>query len=119
MKKILIIEDDIDTLDWLGFFVEDLGFKVLPSLSKPSIESIIEQQPALILLDYWLHDGYGSDICLELKANINTKNIPVILMSVAFQLPQIARESLADGYILKPFNLADLENLVRENLDKN
>ena len=116
MKKILIIEDDADTLDWLEFFVEDIGFQVLPSLSKPSIKSIIEQHPDLILLDYWLNDGYGSDICLELKANPGTKDIPVILMSVAFQLPQIARDCHADGYILKPFNLSDLENLVREKL---
>lgn len=117
MKKILIIEDDVDTLDWLGLFVEDIGYEVLPSVSRPPISSIIEQHPALILLDYWLNDGYGSDICLELKANPETKNIPVILMSVAFQLPQIASECLADGYIIKPFNLRDLENLIRKHLN--
>lgn len=116
MKKILIIEDDVDTLDWLGFFVEDIGFEVLPSVSRPPIESIIQQQPSLILLDYWLDDGYGSDICIELKANPQTKNIPVILMSVAFQTPQIAKACLADGYIVKPFDLKDLEELVRQHL---
>lgn len=118
MKKILIVEDDVNTLDWIGFLVEDIGYEVLKSLSRPSLSSIIEQQPALVLVDYWLSDSYGSDICLELKSNPATKNIPVVLMSVAFQLPQIASECHADGYILKPFNLRDLENMVKDILEK-
>src|ERR1700745_4410835 len=81
--KILVIENDIDILDLLKFFLDDIGFEMLPAQNRIPIEKIISDNPNLILLDYFLNDGYGKDICLEIKDNSSTKHIPVILMSAS------------------------------------
>jgi two-component system phosphate regulon response regulator PhoB len=113
LTKILVIENDLDTLDILGFFLTDSGFEVLASQKTIPIEKIISDSPDIILLDYFLDDGYGKDMCLELKANALTGHIPVILISAHNKIKQIAIESCADAYLAKPFDLFELENLVR------
>jgi|ERR1700712_3406311 two-component system phosphate regulon response regulator PhoB len=113
MKKVLVIENDSGTLDVIGLLLADSGFQVLPSENRVPIERIIEQSPRLIIIDYFLNDGYGNEICLELKANPLTKHIPVVLISTAPNIKQIAIDSFADGYIAKPFDIIDLENIVK------
>jgi CheY-like chemotaxis protein len=114
LKKVLVIENDLDTLDLIGFLLEDSGYKVLPSEKRVPIERVIEQDPQLIIIDYFLNDGYGNEICLALKANPLTKHIPVVLISTSPKIKQIAIDSFADGYIEKPFDINDLERIVRE-----
>jgi DNA-binding response OmpR family regulator len=114
VKKILIIENDLDTLDMIGFLFEDSGYEVMESQFKIPIKKIIHDDPDLIILDYWLEDGYGNDVCLELKAHPFSKHIPIILISAYPELKQTAHDCLADGYISKPFDIADLENLVKK-----
>jgi two-component system phosphate regulon response regulator PhoB len=114
LKKVLVIENDAGTLDLIGFLLEDSGFEVLPSEIKVPIERIIEQDPQLIIIDYYLDDGYGNEICLEIKGNPLTRRIPVILISTSPNIKQIAIDSYANGYIAKPFDIIDLEKKVRE-----
>lgn len=114
MKKVLVIENDVDTLDVIGLLLEDTGFEVLPSENRVPIERILQQQPQLVLIDYFLNDGYGNEICLEIKANPLTRHIPVVLISTSNNIEQIAIDSLADAYISKPFDINDLEKIVRE-----
>lgn len=112
MKKILVIENDIDILDLVGFVLEDKGVEVIESQARMPIEKIVERQPNLVLLDYYLDDGYGKEICLEIKNNPLTKHIPVILFSAMTGLEEAAKESCADAFIAKPFDIDDLSKLV-------
>lgn len=114
LKKILIIENDLDTLDMIGYLFGDGGYEVVESQVSLPIEKIIEANPDLIILDYWLNDGYGNDICLDLKTTPGTKDIPIILISASLNLKQIAENCFADECLEKPFNIGDLESLVRE-----
>lgn len=109
-----MIENDVDILDLLEFFLDDLGFVVMAAQHRIPIEKIIADAPQTILLDYFLDDGYGKDICLEIKANPSTQHIPVIIMSASNDIEKYAFESRADAFISKPFDLSDLKNLVRE-----
>jgi DNA-binding response OmpR family regulator len=114
VKKILVIENDLDTLDMIGFLFEDSGYEVMESQFKIPIEKILHDDPDLIILDYWLDDGYGSDVCLELKAHPFAKHTPIILISADPEIKQMADDCRADGYISKPFDIADLETLVKK-----
>ena len=67
----------------------------------------------VILLDNKLTDGFGYELCLELKKNPTTRKFPVILVSAVNQLANIAEESGADGYLNKPFDLVELTSIVR------
>jgi len=83
MKKVLIIENDLDTLEILGCIFEGINFIPLESQFRVPIDNIIKENPDLIVLDYYLDDCCGSEICAELKSNLLTKNISVIILSTA------------------------------------
>lgn len=112
MKKILVIENDLAILEIVGFVFIEKGFDVLESQNRIPIERIIEQKPNLVLLDYFLNDSYGKEICLEIKNNPLTQHIPVILYSAISGLEQVAKDSGADAFIAKPFEVDELTKLV-------
>lgn len=117
MKKIIIIDNDRDTLDILSFLFEDLEFEVFQYTNRIPIGEIIEKNPDIILLDYYLDDCYGSEICTELKENPMTMHVPIVLLSTSLDLHKIAMDSGADAYLAKPFDIQNIENLVGELLD--
>ncbi len=79
-----------------------------------------EIQPQLILLDVFLTGIDGLDICRQLKANPNTKDIPIIIFSA---YPRVAQKVIyeygADDFIAKPFEMEDLVNKVHSVLSQN
>lgn len=112
-KQIVIIEDDRDILDLIQYILADEGYDVIGYDGVKSIEEIIVQQPALILLDNRLANGYGNTFCALLKSNSATKHIPVILVSASGNLNQIAESCHANAYLCKPFDLQDLIKMVK------
>jgi DNA-binding response OmpR family regulator len=114
VKKLLIIENDIDTLDIVTIILEDSGFSVVKSEFKIPVREIIKIDPDAIVIDYLLSAGYGSDLCLELKENPSTKQIPVILFSASHNLEKITRDCHADAFIAKPFDLDDFVQVISE-----
>ncbi|BAU53210.1 response regulator [Mucilaginibacter gotjawali] len=112
MKKVLIIEDDADTAQCINYLINDLGFKYERSDSILSTIDIIKSNPDIIILDYYLPNGHGSQLCLELKSNLLTKEIPVILMSTHPNLGDISKDCGADAYLEKPFDLNTLIQMV-------
>lgn len=69
------------------------------------------------MVDHWLRDTYGGDLCAEIKSNPQTSDIPVVLISALQGLDIIATNSRADGYLRKPFDIEDLQHLVRKHLN--
>ncbi|WP_374950007.1 response regulator transcription factor [Mucilaginibacter sp.] len=113
-KKILIIEDDPDILDMMTYIVQGEGFHVITSMGTVSVAYVQEINPALILLDIRLADGFGRDLCLKLKNDPATRHFPVVLVSAVNQLAQVAEDSNADAYLNKPFDVDELVLLVRK-----
>jgi DNA-binding response OmpR family regulator len=111
-KRVLIIEDDKDTSEMLGYLTEMLNFSYSASLSVLPASVIQILDPDLILLDNWVNGRSGSQLCLELKQNPLTSHIPVVLISAASNLELIAKDSRADHFIVKPFDIAELETAI-------
>ena len=118
-KRIIVIEDNHDILDMLAYILRDEGYVVIPSLNSQPLKDIENYNPDLILLDDWLPDGYGHQLCSALKANALTSKIPVILISSVRNLPQIAESCNANGYIAKPFDIDYLISVVKAQLTEN
>ena len=118
MKRILVIDDDPDTLEIMEFVFKITGYKVIISSRKLSVKEVIKKNPSLILLDYFLGEDPVGDFCLELKANPQTKQIPVIIMSAHDDVEPLAMDCYADAYIAKPFDIDILEKLVREKVNR-
>src|SRR5512136_47599 len=114
-KKILVIDDEKDTVEMITVLLKLEGFQVLPALSGEEAMRIleVESQKApesetpvdLILLDILLGDVDGRDICLKIKEDERLKFIPIIILTVRSSLrDKINTLNLgADDYLTKPF----------------
>lgn len=115
-KTVLVIDDDVDILDIVCFIVEANGFNVVRGESSEIIAQIDSINPHLILLDNWLGSVSGIEICQQLKQKESQKLIPVIMMSAVTDLEEIARQCNADGFLAKPFDISELESLLKKIL---
>ncbi|MHB1179716.1 MAG: response regulator [Daejeonella sp.] len=111
-KTVLIIEDDLEIIYLIRYILDEMGFKLIESSSKTYHEDIGVHHPDVILLDYWLGDTLGSSICMDLKVNPQTSNIPVILTSAVNGIGVIAENCHADDSLAKPFDITDLESKI-------
>jgi DNA-binding response OmpR family regulator len=112
-KKIIIIEDDPDILDIMTFILSEEGYEVLPATNCKPLEEAHVYQPMLILLDNRLSDGLGSNYCRQFKSNPLTRHFPVVLVSANSGLAEMTIESNADAFLQKPFDIAELIELVK------
>lgn len=116
-NKILVVEDDIDIQDNLKIFLEMENFEVVSvSNGKQAIEFLIKQgRPRLILLDLMMPVMNGYEMLAEMKkTNLFQDNkIPIILLSAATDIEQIAREQIAK-FIRKPVALDKLLLSIKE-----
>lgn len=115
-KKVIVIEDNHDILDMIAYILEDEGYEVISSLDAEPLKEVEIHNPDLILLDDWLADGYGHQLCGQLKENPVTAHIPVLLVSSVQNLKDLAKSSKADGFIRKPFDIDYLIDMVKQHL---
>jgi len=119
-KKILVIEDDKDIRDTIVYVLEEEGYEVVSSEDSKILRSLGQIAPDIILLDNWLtewkSDANGEQISRQLKLYPDTSHIPVIIVSAVSNIKEIAEAGLADGYLRKPFDLAELIAIVKKHL---
>jgi DNA-binding response OmpR family regulator len=105
---VLIVEDNLDLAEAAKRFLEIKRFRVLISDGGNLQEILKTEKPDIIILDIFLGRLDGREICRELKQNEGTKSIPVIMLSAHDRLSKAYDDDCADGYIMKPFALAEL-----------
>ncbi|MDD5687027.1 MAG: response regulator [Elusimicrobia bacterium] len=121
MYKILVVDDDIITLQLLEFLLTKHGYSVtLCDRGSDGIKKALEIKPNVILLDVMMPEMNGIEVCKNLKANPETKNIPILFLSALGQDMEVMRGLMAgsDGYILKPFEPADLLKQIQRLAEK-
>jgi len=116
-KKILVIEDDEDTLLILQGIMETMGYNVsLASHGLKGIEMANQLLPDLILLDIMLPTMSGWEVCRRLKRDPKTRKIPIIFLTALDQTEdRVLGISLsAHSYITKPFHREELKKAIDE-----
>lgn len=109
MKKILVVNNDIDTMSLLKTWLEKKKYKVQYTGETEIVPEIIEKfNPELLLVDI-----LQKDVVMNLKKIEKTKDVPVLLMTGYAQREKIA-EIPANDFIEKPFNLQILENKIKK-----
>lgn len=106
MLKILVAEDEKDILELITFTLQYGGYDVIPtSNGADALEMTRKLHPNLALLDVRMPRMSGYDVCKHLKADQQTKKIPVVFLSAKGQEAEIKTgyEFGATDYILKPF----------------
>ena len=111
MHKILVVEDERDIADLIGFNLQRNGYEVLKAHDGISgTEMALKERPALIILDLMLpgRDGYG--VFRELRRDPRTVNTPVIMLTARAQTEDRIQglEVGADDYLTKPFSPKEL-----------
>jgi len=109
---ILLIEDDLATIRLLTSYFESKGYTCKGVVSgTKGLEELNNNPPKLVLLDIILPDYSGYNICKQIKANKNLRNLAVYLLTAipGSEVEKNLEESQADGYILKPFDFSDFE----------
>ncbi|HTD98454.1 MAG TPA: hypothetical protein VK668_04185 [Mucilaginibacter sp.] len=112
MKRLIIIESDTDARQMAVFTFENNGYEVIQSAKEIPVEEIIDLKPHIMVIGYLVNGTPGNDICLKLKANERSVNIPVILYSAIQDMDTVSKNTCADGVIAKPLELDDFVYLV-------
>ena len=105
--KILVVDDEIYIVHILDFSLGMEGYEVLTALDgEQALEKARAEHPDLLVLDIMMPKLDGYETCKMLKADANTKDIPVILLSAKGRNvdQKIGFEVGADDYITKPFS---------------
>ncbi|MDN3582502.1 response regulator [Mucilaginibacter flavus] len=116
MKKTLIVEDDADTLDIMELILRENGYAVIKVNRSISLNEIAAINPELIILDFLLSFGLGTELCSDIKSDERIKHIPIILYSASNDIEQLAIDHGADAYLPKPFDIDNLIQLVSEKV---
>lgn len=119
MKKILWIEDNLETVEPLGFALEEEGCKVLyASNGLTGIEMVSSMKPDLILLDIKLPDIDGLEICRMMKSKQEYKSIPIIMLTGLGDTTSAVQglSAGADDFVSKPPNVKEFLARVKSHL---
>lgn len=103
-KHILIIDDDLNTLKTLRYYLQDTYKVTVVNSGKVAVDFLLKYMPDLILLDYMMPMFNGAAVLKIIKSREATKDIPVYFLT-----GQTDRETVIEclslkpaGYIIKP-----------------
>lgn len=118
MKKILIIEDDINIAELEKDYLEVVGYEVvIANDGKAGLKSALEKDYDLILLDLMLPEINGYDICKKIR---EVKDAPILMVTAKIaNIDKIRGLGIgADDYIVKPFDPAELVARVKAHISR-
>jgi two-component system phosphate regulon response regulator PhoB len=114
--KILVIEDDSSLCELLAELFNEEGYHYKICEDADQIFFWVEQfNPDVILLDYMLPSTNGGEVCMQLKCNEKTKQIPVIIYSAVNKELLPLDEYKCDSFVAKPFDINDLVRTIEKH----
>ncbi|MCQ3937692.1 MAG: hypothetical protein DPW18_11685 [Chloroflexi bacterium] len=115
-ERILIIDDDVDTLRLVGLMLQRQGYQIsAASNGSQGLAKALEERPDLILLDVMMPDMDGYEVTRRLRKNPATAGIPILMFTAKTQLDDKVTgfESGADDYLTKPTHPTELQAHVK------
>jgi CheY-like chemotaxis protein len=116
-KRVLIVDDEVAMGNMLAACVDLWGMEPIVATTGAEALQLIEQsRPDLILTDFMMPGMTGHEFCRRARAEGRLQDVPVILTSSAPEAA--ARDSPADALLPKPFDLDEVEKVVRKFMDE-
>ncbi len=109
--KVLIVEDEAPLAEMLRYNFEAEGFRVAHADDGEEAEILVaEERPDLIVLDWMLPGVSGIEICRRLRARMDTRAVPILMLTARGEEGDRIRglATGADDYVVKPFSLPEL-----------
>ena len=120
MKKILLVDDEEDILEFLKYNLEQENFEVLASTNGEDALKQISKNPDLIVLDIMMPEIDGFELYKLIKKNKESQDIPIIFLTAkSGETDEIKGLNLgASDYIQKPISPKKLIARIKSNLRK-
>ncbi|MCM4151072.1 hybrid sensor histidine kinase/response regulator [Arenibacter sp. N53] len=118
--SILVIDDSEDIRDYLKEILE-VEYKVYTANNgKEGLSLTNKNMPNLVISDIMMKGLDGTEVCNQIKSNVNTSHIPVILLTAKTSIDSKIEgfEKGADAYIEKPFNSRFLLTRVKKIIEQ-
>lgn len=118
-NKILIVDDAIDTVELLRKRFQAEGYDTVEAYNgEEGLQKVSEYNPDLVVLDIMMPKIDGYEVCQRLKADENTKYIPVLMLTAKGDVEHKVKglDIGADDYLSKPFDYKELSARVRSLL---
>jgi CheY-like chemotaxis protein/MinD-like ATPase involved in chromosome partitioning or flagellar assembly len=115
-EKILIIDDDLDTLRLVGLMLQRQGYQISAATNgQQGLEKAFEEDPDLILLDIMMPDMDGYEVARRLRQNPSTLETPILMFTAKTQLDDKVTgfEVGASDYLTKPTHPSELQARVK------
>ncbi|WBU53630.1 phosphate regulon transcriptional regulator PhoB [Paracoccus sp. SCSIO 75233] len=116
---VLVVEDEGAQREVLKYNLEAEGFDVVTAENGDEALLLVqEEQPDLIVLDWMLPNVSGIEICRRVKADPDTRQIPIVMLSARGDEVDRVRglETGADDYVVKPYSVVELMARLRTQL---
>ncbi|MGH7905053.1 MAG: response regulator [Candidatus Binataceae bacterium] len=108
-KKILIVDDEIATLEVLEFLLTDEGYQITSAIDgRQALERLHESRPDLVILDFMMPVLDGSHVTKAMKADAKFADVPILLVSSLPEKNVRARCKGYDAFLRKPVKLPEL-----------
>lgn len=104
-EKILVVDDDVDTLRLVGLMLQRQGYEIVAASSgRQALSMARSDDPDLIILDVMMPDMDGYEVTRRLRSDQSTSTIPIIMFTAKTQIDDKVTgfEAGADDYLTKP-----------------
>ena len=118
-SKILIVDDAVDTVELLRKRFHSEGYDTAEANDgEEALQKVEQYHPDLIVLDVMMPKLDGYEVCRRLKADENTKYVPVLMLTAKGEIENKVKglEIGADDYLPKPFDYKELSARVKSLL---
>jgi len=115
-EKILIVDDDLDTLRLVGLMLQRQGYQISAATNgQQGLDKAFEEDPDLILLDLMMPDMDGYEVTRRLRQNPSTTSTPILMFTAKTQLDDKVAgfEVGANDYLTKPTHPSELQARVK------
>lgn len=113
MKRILVVDDDDDFREIVVEILAMAGWQPLQAATgQEALDLVAREQPDLIVLDQRMPGLCGDEVIRRLRAC--HPGLPVVLVTAAKDVAQIARSVNVRFYLQKPIGIAELKSMIAQ-----
>lgn len=120
-NKILVIDDDIAINELIKVNLELCGYKVVQAYDGTKGFALCKQEkPSLVVLDVMMPEVDGFTVAQRIRKNEETKNTPILMLTALSELNDKVKgfDIGVDDYLVKPFEMEELQVRVRALLKR-
>lgn len=114
-KKILVVDDEIESVKLIGLMLQRRGYEIVAARSgAQALEKARTESPDLVILDVMMPDMDGYEVCRQLRADSATSSMPIIMFTAKTMVDDKVAgfQAGADDYLTKPVHPEELASRI-------